>query len=88
MDAAGEDGDPMTQSRGAAPATAAREMLGKKEAVNDVENHPVGEGDFAVRVEDFTPFLLAPEGGYVVKDLGEELIHRHAITEFEKKVLN
>ena len=88
MEAAGEDSDSMPQSRGAAPATAASEVLGKKEAVHEVANNAFIEGDFAVRREDYTPFLLALEGGDVLKNLGEELIHRHAITEFEKKFHN
>jgi hypothetical protein len=88
MDAAGEDSDSMTQAKGTTPASAASEVLWKKEAVNDMENNAVVGGNFAMRIQDFTPVLLAPEGGYVVKDLGEELIRRHAVTEFEKKFHN
>jgi len=87
-EAAGEDSDSMTQAQGTTPASAASTVVWQKEAGNAMENHAFVGGDFAVRLHDFTPVLLAPEGGDVVKDLGEELIRRHAVTEFEKKFHN
>ena len=87
MATVGEDSDTGTQSRGLPPAVAG-EVLWKKAAVSDGENGALVAGNFAVQIPDFTPLLLAPEDRYVLADLGEEFIHSHAITEFEKKVHN
>jgi hypothetical protein len=85
MGTVGEDSGPVMQWESPPPAGAAREVLGKQAVVNDSRNAALVEGNFAALMQDFTPVLLAPREGYVVKALGEEAIRRHAVTEFELK---